>query len=364
MSNIQNRHRLPGAIVRAVTADPYKSGKPENVPPERYYTTTTLINPIQQTILRRRHADEITEDAADLIWSLLGSVGHGILERAATTPYERIVAIGRELGQLTREIGTTPEGADVRDQVRRDVLPTLRNILPHFKPEVDAHRVLVEKRLYSTVLDGSVTIGGQLDNLDLRDGVLQDYKFTSVAAAKQDSKIEWALQNSVNAWLCEQNGYPVERAEIVAILRDWRIRDAQADPTYPQVQVQTIETPLWPAERLVPWIEERVRDLIDAYAMPDAELTECTEEERWARDSAYFVVKRGNTRAVPKSRRATKEEAEALAQELYDEALTKKKPAAFDVEYRPGISRRCSTYCNVRDVCHQYKRIVAETEAA
>ena len=48
-------------------------------------SVTRLIGPPQIRILERLHQDELTEDASDRIWALVGQIGHGILERAETS---------------------------------------------------------------------------------------------------------------------------------------------------------------------------------------------------------------------------------------------------------------------------------------
>ena len=72
---ITNNHNLPQSVVSAVSNDPYDRGGSD-------YTCTELISPVRQVMLRHRHGDEITEDASDRVWSLLGQAVHHILERA------------------------------------------------------------------------------------------------------------------------------------------------------------------------------------------------------------------------------------------------------------------------------------------
>ena len=114
--SITNNHGLPGPLVTAIRNDDYDRGDSD-------ITVTELIAPPRQVALKRKHAGEITEDASDRIWSLVGQVGHAILERAGK----------------------------------------------------DAH--IVEKRLYATSKDWKV--GGKAD-LYLSEKAIIDYKFTTV----------------------------------------------------------------------------------------------------------------------------------------------------------------------------------------
>ena len=75
---ITNNANLPEAIVNAVRNDPYDAGACD-------ISVTKLIGPPQIRVLEREHAEELTEDASDRIWSLIGQIGHGILERAEFT---------------------------------------------------------------------------------------------------------------------------------------------------------------------------------------------------------------------------------------------------------------------------------------
>lgn len=371
MTKLHNRAGLPESIARAVSNDGYDSGRPKDVDPSRYFTTTTLVAPTRQVHLKRRHADEIEEDVSDRIWSLLGQSVHTILERAGATGYERILAAGRMVRSLEREERARDEPSIPRLNAFPDALFGLRNLANWYVDEAREHHILTEKRLYMTIsmkVDASkgeigVTIGGAFDHLDLRDGILSDYKVTSVWSAKEGAKDEWVCQNNVNALLCEENGYSVQKTQNIVIYRDWSVAEAARDPSYPQTQVATIETPKWSKETTLAWIRGRLEKLLAAEDLPDDALPECSEDERWARGSAWVVVKAGNTKATPKSKRETKEEAEELARQLEQESIAKKKPARYLPEFRPAESKRCKLFCSAVDFCSQGKAILAADAA-
>ena len=73
MTHITNCANLPAPLVQAVTRHPR-----ERVP--KRISVTELIMPPQIRALRLKHEEEITEDAQDMIWSLLGTLLHGVLE--------------------------------------------------------------------------------------------------------------------------------------------------------------------------------------------------------------------------------------------------------------------------------------------
>lgn len=188
---ITNRHGLPAPLVSAVSNDPYTRGNSD-------ISVTQLLNPPQQRKLMRGR--EVTEDASEMIWRLIGQAVHAILERAY------------------------PDTA------------------------------IVEQRLFAEVLGWVVS--GQFDVYD--NGTLSDYKITSVFAHGK-VKPEWLAQLNLLAALARRNNMPVTKLEIVAIWRDWRPREAQYDESYPQAQVSVIPICLWTEAEAEAYLEERVR---------------------------------------------------------------------------------------------------------
>lgn len=230
---ITNHANLPDAIVQAVINDPYNAGDCD-------ISVTRLIGPPQIRILEQQHRDEIEEDAADRIWSLVGQIGHGILERAET-------------------------------------------------------EAITEERLFCEV-DGW-RVSGQYDRMVLLpDGTLQDYKFTSVWAVLNGVKPEWEAQLNLLRYLAEVNGYPpVRQLQIVAILRDWSRSKAKAGGNYPPVQVKILDVPLWTMAEAERYIGERVRL---HKAAEEGNVPPCTAAERWERETTYAVKKPGRKSAV------------------------------------------------------------------
>ena len=235
---ITNHANLPEPIVQAVRNDPYDAG-PSDI------SVTKLIGPPQIRVLERQHADELTEDASDRIWSLVGQIGHKILERA----------------------------------------------------EMEA---LAETRLFADV--AGWTVSGQFDRMViLPDGTLQDYKFTSVWAVADGVKPEWEAQLNVLRWLAAENGYPpIRQLQIVAILRDWSRGKAKQGGDYPQQQVRVLPVPVWSLEDAARYVRERVHlhQEAERCAAAGEPLPQCTPEERWARPTKYAVRKPGRKSAV------------------------------------------------------------------
>jgi len=281
---LTNKLNLPEPIVRAVKNDSYTKGDSD-------ISVTELNDPPQIRVLKDKHENEITEDVSERIWSLCGQVIHGILERADETG--------------------------------------------------DAERRL-------SVLVNGWKVSGGMDRFVLKDGLLQDYKFTSVYKVRGNTiPEEWEKQLNVYGEILRQNNIDVKKLQIVAILRDWSKMGAQRelDPSiYPAHQVVLVDVPLWEEKKAKNYIEDRVR-LHQKAAWGEVPL--CSKEERWAKDDVYAVMKKGLKRAHRLCN--TKEAAESMIAEL---------GSAYSAVFREGESVRCESYCSVKSFCPQYKKML------
>ena len=287
---VTNNYGLPETITNVLARPQYSKGRAN-------LSVTELMSSPRIVQLKRKHWEELTEDASDMVWSLFGTAIHNILE--------------------------------------------------HGK---DEHHI-VEERVFTQV-DG-FTISGAIDLQEVyEDGtVISDYKTTSVYAV-MNQKIDWEYQLNCYAYLVHKaKNVTVKKLQIVAIIRDWARRDASREG-YPKAPIVVIDIPLWPVERQEEYIKQRVH--LQESAFFDIEVgndvAECTPEEMWERPTLYALKKDGNVRA--KSVHETPEAAEqALA--LANEKA--KKGEKFIVEIRPGDRVRCSNFCQVSEFCDQHK---------
>jgi hypothetical protein len=210
---LTNRLNLPHSIVQAVLNDSYVGGGDISV--------TQLIQPPYLRRLRQQHP--LQEDVADRIWSLVGQVGHAILER-----YSPVNA-------------------------------------------------LKEERLYMSVNGWDVS--GQFDLLE--DGVLSDWKFTSIWAGMNGGKEEWTQQLNLLRLLCDNQlantrdkRYRVNKLQIIAIYRDWQKSKLKREEDYPPSQVDVIPIELWDRDRAMEYLDKRVA--LHQNADPDP----CSDAER------------------------------------------------------------------------------------
>jgi hypothetical protein len=230
---ITNNLGLPAPLVSAISNDQYdKVGD---------ISITGLVKPPRMRWLEIRHDDEIVVDASELIWRLVGSIGHAILERS------------------------------------------------------DTNNHLSEERITFPVMGW--VISGKPDLLS-PDMQLDDYKFTSVWAMKY-AKSEWTAQLNSYAWMYRMAvGFIAAKLRITAILRDWSKMKAAREPDYPQVGMVVREVPLWSEQQQEDYIEYRIDRHQVAEKLDDDELPDCTDEERWAKPDLWAVKKKGGKRAL------------------------------------------------------------------
>jgi hypothetical protein len=278
---VTNRHGLPDALVRAVTNDPYTKGDCE-------FSVTELLAPARQRALMAAHRDEIEEDVADRLFSLYGQVAHLILERA--------------------------------------------NVVD-----------LAEKRFFGKI--GDATVSGQVDSLMIVDGVLTDWKFTSAAGFYRGKapKPEWEAQLNFQLELLRQNDLDAGTLQIGGLLRDYSKAAAERSKDYPQAPVVLMPIPLWPREKTVRTMQERIDAHRDARG---GFLPLCTAEERWEKPGVWAVMKEGQKRAVKLF------DTEKEAQDFVAES-----GKGLVVVERPGESTRCKSYCVAKNFCSQWSTL-------
>lgn len=228
---ITNVKNLPEALVNAITFDDYSKGSSD-------LSVTDLWKSPRLFNLETKHRDQISQDASDRIWVLLGKCIHEILRRSDT-------------------------------------------------------EAITETRLVDDIL--GYKISGQFDRFVKSEGLLQDYKVTSAWSMVFDSKHkDWTNQLNTYAHLLRRHGHEVNRLEVVAILRDWQAKEARMKPTYPQSPVQVVTLNLWSKEEAQIAIEDRVKKHSDA----KQGLPLCTPEEQWEKPAVYAVMKDGQKRAL------------------------------------------------------------------
>jgi hypothetical protein len=258
-------------------------------------SATTLIQGVKQIILTGRHWDSLEDDVSDRIWAIFGQAVHSLLES---------------------------EGEN------------------DFTEQEMAYQV------------GDITVTGRIDNYDMRNGVIGDYKTASVVKVKFGDFNDWYLQGMIYAWLLAKNKFPVNRCRFIALLKDHSKTEAKRDYQYPKLPVYVYEFPVT-AQGLFKtglFIKHKIEEYKRCLDLDDDAIPPCTPEERWDRPPKFAVMKNGLKRAV----------------RLFDDRqaadqLASEKGAEYYVEHRPGESIKCRSFCLCCNFCDFYRESVSGT---
>jgi len=225
--------------------------------------------------------------------------------------------------------------------------------------------IVTEERLFGSL--GGYTISGQADVYNKNDGMIKDYKVTSVwtvVYAIKEGKPEWDEQLNTLAWLHEANyGEKAKGLQIVAILRDWNKREYQRrGGDYPPSPVSVIPIEMWSREKQLDYMRKRIKAHVKAetdhfIGMP---LPLCTAVERWAKPTVYALKKENRKSAIKLY--PTIVEAEKGKKAI--EAVAKNgAKAKYSIETRLGENTRCvGNYCGVAEFCDQFKSMEKKNE--
>ena len=286
---LTNKFNLPEPFVAAVSVDEYARGTAD-------FTTTELINPTRIVSLHRKHEVDIEEDVSERVWRLQGSAKHVVLERIAKT-----------------------------------------------KPE----RYIVEER-YTTVMPGGVTISGQIDLFDKLTKILYDWKDTSVWKFMIGNTEEWEQQANTNLYLMRQNGIHPEKLVNIAVLKDWKVREARFSrmKDYPKCAIHALEFPIWSVGEQQDFIMKRIKAHQEGMANPPV----CTKKERWQRDATFAVMRTDRKRAIPGGLCESRDKAEAVM--MHHMKIAPPGDARkFYIEERDAEPVRCIDFCPVQTFC-------------
>lgn len=206
-------------------------------------SATTLLQGDKQIVLYDRHFDELTQDAADLVWSTFGTAFHSIMEKQADDSFKE----------------------------------------EYFETQVE---------------DWKVT--GRIDRYDMRNKVIEDWKTSSVWKVIYKSFDDWKAQGLTYAWLMRQAGLEVDKVRFIALLKDHSKTEAKVKPDYPQkpVYIYEFDVTIADLEETEKRIKEKIKSVTEAYKLGDDDIAPCSEEERWATPTKYAVIKQGRKTAL------------------------------------------------------------------
>lgn len=235
---VTNVHNVPQPLVTLAEGQYYSKGKSD-------YSVTELMSPPRVQRLRAQNDEAIVQDVSEMLWPLLGSALHVVMERGETAGWTS------------------------------------------------------EERLFAEV-DGQI-VSGAIDLQEVTpEGIgIVDYKFTSAWAVMND-KIEWEQQLNVYKWLVERvKKMPVKSLRICALIRDFSRHDTEREG-YPQAPIHMVEIPMWDAVKAESYVRERLEMHRNSKLSADfgEALPECSPEERWMSETTYAVKREGRKTAI------------------------------------------------------------------
>jgi hypothetical protein len=259
-------------------------------------SATTLIQGIKQIILTDRYWDLLEDDVFNRLWAIWGTAVHSLLESEGENDFAEL---------------------DMRHNV------------------------------------GDITITGKIDNYDMKNGVICDYKTAPVIKVKIGDFTEWHTQGMIYAWLLTKNNLTVNRCRFIALLKDHSKTDAMRERDYPKEPVYIYEFPVTTQDlfKIGIYIKNKVEEHQRCLLLTDDEIPPCSPEERWERPPKFAVMKNGGKRAVRLFDR--REDADLLAET---------KGENHYVEYRRGGSIKCRSYCLCNRFCNFYQESVVGME--
>ena len=284
---ITNKLRLPQQLVNMAKRD-YKFEPNE-------YRVTQLLKGIRETILERRHYHEIEQDVSDMIWLLFGTAVHSIIEHHKEADHE-------------------------------------------FKEERIKIRI------------GNYILSGKFDLYNAETKTITDYKTCSIWKVVNGDYEDWRRQLLIYAYMLQSIGFPVEKAEIIALMKDHSKSQAKRKSDYPEQPVRKITFTFTEKDfaEIESWLHQRFEEIAKAEKLPDDELPLCTPEERFNSGDKFAVMRKGRKTAL-------------RVLDSYEKAEEWMEYNGGDyIEVRKGEDKKCQDYCSVCEFCNYYKEVVAK----
>jgi hypothetical protein len=284
---ITNKLGLPKPLVDMAQSD-YKYAPNE-------YRVTSLLKGIRETILERRHHDKIERDVSDMIWLLFGTAVHSVLEK-----------------------------------------------------HQEGDQEIKEARLKIPI--GDYILSGQFDLYNAETKTITDYKTCSVWKVIYGEYEDWRRQLLIYAYMLQSIGFPVEKAEIIALMKDHSKSQAKIKADYPKQPVRKITFTFTEKDfaEIESWLHQRFEEIAKAEKLPDDELPLCTPEERFNSGDKFAVMKKGRKTAM------------RVLDSMEDAKYWMATNGGDYIETRKGEDKKCMDYCSACEFCNYYKEVVAK----
>ena len=231
---VTNIYNLPQALVDAITTEKHnKDGE---------YSATTLLKGACETILTKRHWDDILVDASESIWQIFGTATHSIFEAQKDNTFKE----------------------------------------EFFSVDVSKSKVT-----------------GRVDSYDLENEILVDWKTASVWKVLKQDFADWKRQGLIYSWLMKQSNLNVQKCRFVALLKDHSKAEA-VKTGYPLNPIYIYEFDVTDEDlkEIETFILEKVKELEAADKIEDLKLEPCSQEQRWTTPEKWAHMKEGRKSAI------------------------------------------------------------------
>lgn len=290
---LTNKYNLPEPFVDAVNQEyTYK--------PKRY-SVTSILSGTRETILKRRHNDEIESDVADMVWLIFGSAVHSILEK----------------------------GQETDTQLKENYL--------------------------SVEMPNGYTLSGIFDLYDDATGEVTDYKTGSVWKITFDDWKDYYKQLLAYCYMLRRIGFNAHRGKMVMLIKDHSKTKAAFEKDYPKLPIYVKEWEFSDDEiaGFERWATLKFEEIERCEKLPDSQLPLCTPEERWHKDDKYAVMKRGAKKASKLC------DTKLQAREWI---ASKDDAEKYSIEFRAGEDTKCLYYCSAHCFCDHYKELINDRD--
>jgi hypothetical protein len=330
MRTITNKHGLPDSFMNAFNKDTH--------PVSGDISVSQLLGPPQVRYLKR--INDIEEDAMDYIFATFGTALHKWIEAGNspdfdTTAVEHVADLAKVAYNQTQ------------DPRYMNLVKAIKGLTPPIKDKT----IFMEKSM--SVDMGDIVLYGTSDEIKTFGdySIISDHKLCSTYAwMYKESREKWMEQLNVYAWMAEKNGFPpVKELWINAYFRDWSHSRLLKGGDYPKHPYMRVQVDRKSNEQVEAFIQTR----LNLHRMADnGTPPECDGNDRWASADSYAVKVKANAKAAV---RGSIKDSYAGAEQFIKE--NGHRLIGAYIEVRPGESRKCESYCPVRSVCPQYKRI-------
>ena len=283
---ITNKLGLPKPLVDMAQSD-YQYAPNE-------YRVTSLLKGIRETILERRHHDKIERDVSDMIWLLFGTAVHSVLEK-----------------------------------------------------HQEGDNEIKEARLKIPI--GDYILSGQFDLYNAETKTITDYKTCSIQKVIRGEYEDWRKQLLIYSYMLQSIGFPVEKGEIIALMKDHSKFQAKRKADYPKQPARKITFTFSGQDfkEIENWLHLRFEQISKAKKLPDDKLPLCTPEERFNSGDKFAVMKKGRKTAL------------RVLDSMEDAENWMAANGGDYIEARRGEDRKCQDYCSACEFCNYYKEVVA-----